>query len=387
MKKSFLALTLVLFSFVKIFAFDFGGLLINDSIIKSNSEQDLKLDQKDTAEFWIRTPFSNDGNSYFIAEFLYQFENDFNQDLQIHTIDSDLFKAVWLLHPTENDFLRFSLGRFYTSDLTSCVYAQNADGLNIEYKTRLFEITGYGAYTGLLNSHTTSIISANAVSPFADFFTNDNDKVYCLQEKYLVTSLIFSLPRLFLNQTLNFEYLGTFRLENEEFNRIYAEAQITGPLVKNIYYDASTVFAFVRCDGEDMDFANLSKLSATYFDKRGLYSIGLNGLYASKKNDTTGDFVGFTSLTAYNSQLEPEYTGILKAGLSATLRPVSNLVFLANWNTIFDYDYKGFEYSITAKWQATSDLKLSAGLLQYFDHKNADNLNNTKINFNAVFAF
>ena len=60
---SFFMLTL------KIFAVDFGGLLTNNSSIKSYGSGDFKLDQKNSALLWFRTPFDKSGELHSPSQF------------------------------------------------------------------------------------------------------------------------------------------------------------------------------------------------------------------------------------------------------------------------------------------------------------------------------
>ena len=63
-----------------VFAVDFGGLLNNLTTIKTNKDQNFKLDQKDSASLWFKTVFDETGMNYFIADFIYDFERDFDAD-------------------------------------------------------------------------------------------------------------------------------------------------------------------------------------------------------------------------------------------------------------------------------------------------------------------
>ena len=54
-----------------------GGLLNNLTTIKTNKDQNFKLDQKDSASVWFKTVFDETGMNYFIADFIYDFERAF----------------------------------------------------------------------------------------------------------------------------------------------------------------------------------------------------------------------------------------------------------------------------------------------------------------------
>ena len=53
-----------------VFAIDFGGIISNDSSLQSYGKDELKLDQKNSASFWLRTPFDKTGENYFAGELI-----------------------------------------------------------------------------------------------------------------------------------------------------------------------------------------------------------------------------------------------------------------------------------------------------------------------------
>ena len=109
-----------------VFAVDFGGLLNNLTTIKTNKDQNFKLDQKDSASLWFKTVFDETGMNYFIADFIYDFERDFDADKTTNIIDSDLFKLNFG-KKLANGKIGLSAGRFFYSDLSGLIFCFGAE--------------------------------------------------------------------------------------------------------------------------------------------------------------------------------------------------------------------------------------------------------------------
>lgn len=423
MKKIGIALALALSSAA--FAFDFGGLLTNDSAYKTDSEGDFNLVQQNSASLWARQNFDKSGENYFTVEGIYNFEGDFSQE-----DDGDKFTNFLDVNLLEINFskkfdsskLSFELGRFYFSDLSALVFYQNADGAKISFQNNYFRISAYGSYTGLLNANNTKIISANpkqfyadgekpAVQDFSsDIFTTDSDKIYDLNEKYALADLTLSFPYFAASQTFSAEFLGAFRLEDDKYNRMYASFGFDGPVYKSLFYNVSSTFEFLNYEYEETakngttetksksDVANLSKIGLAYYFSKA--SFGVNGVYASGNQGPLSPFVGFTKITSSYSLQDFLYSGIIKAGADATLKPVNNLLFAANCSAIFNalsgdkddnefekIEYYGFEWAASVTWQVKSDFQLGLSASQFIDKDNTDFIKKTYINLHAALAF
>lgn len=422
MKKILFALALA-FSSVG-FAFDFGGLITNDSAFETNYEGDFKFDQQNSASLWARQNFDKNGDNYFAIEGIYNFEADFSQedddDKYTNFLDVNLLKLN-LSKKFGSANLTFEAGRFYFSDLSGLVFTQNADGARFGFKNNYFAFSAYGSYTGLLNANTTKIISANpaqlyadgetpAVQDFSDIFLADSDKIYDLNEKYAVADAVLSFPYLIANQTASLEFLGTFRLEDDKYNRVYATLSIDGPIYRSLFYNLSSTLEFLNYEYEETDkngasktkskndVANLSKIGLTYYFKKA--SFGLSGVYASGNQGPLSPFVGLTKNTSTYSLQEFLYTGIIKTGANVSFKPLENLILSANCDAIFnalsgdedddefdDIEYYGFQYSAGITWQVKSDFQLGITGSQFFDKDNTDLIKKTYINLHAALAF
>ncbi len=401
-------------------AFDFGGVLTNDSAFQTYFDGEFNLDQKNSISLWARQNFDKAGENFFAVEGSYNFEGDFekeNDDEKFtNALDLTLFAANLSNH-FDSSKINFTAGRFYFSDLSGIVFTQDADGAKFDFQNGYFRISAYGAYTGLLNALNTKIISANpaqilqkgetpAVQDNSKIFAADNDKVYDCAEKYAAAALTLSFPFFAANQTVSAEFLGAFRLEDEKYNRMYATLSFDGPVYNSLFYDFSSTFGFMNYEKEvengksetKNDVSNLSKIGLYYYFSKA--SLGLSGIYASGNQGPFSPFLGFTKNVSTYSLQEFLYSGIIKAGANATLKPLENLLLSANCDLIFNalagdknekemekIEYYGFEYSAGATWQVKSDFQLGVTASQFFDKDNSDLAKKTYINLHAALAF
>ena len=384
-------------------ALETGGLVTNDTTF-ANEEKDgsLKLNQKNGASLWLRAPLSEDGSSYFSAEgsFTSEYiasEEDSDKKLKL-TLDATLFKLV-LQKQLDSAEINFSAGRFYNSDLTGIIYTQNGDGAKIEAAFPRFEITAFGAYTGLLNAKNVTIIDFPESSELTPDLTDKEKTLYVTTKKFVVGSLTFTLPNIFANQTIAMEGLGAFSLESTKYNRVYGTLALTGPIVSPMFYNLSSSIGMFKYEDSDWEKSNLTTASISVYPDFKSMSLSLNGLYASGSQGSFKPFQGFTSGTAVSSLLEPEYTALAKAGLSASIKPVQNVLLAASGDIVFDaaagdegdkIEQAGFEYSVSVNIQALSDVSLGAGLTQYIgkeDYEGTIGASKTQIKISAAIAF
>lgn len=364
-------------------AVDFGGAFDNDSKFSGNTTSDLKCDQKDTVSAWIRTPFDNDGNTYFVAEALYQYENDFATETKTNVIDVDLCKFGWSKVSGSNK-MSLAAGRFSSFDLSGIVFNQTADGILFRVEMPRFTAAAYAGYTGLLNAQMVTILS-----PAGESFNVDTDKAYVCAAKYGIASLSLSLPYCIANQTVSAQFFGTFRLEDNSYNRMYGTIGINGSIIPSLFYNLTSTLGMTSYDGASYDLSNLTAASVTLYPAKTV-SVGLNGVYASGEQGPFKAFTGFTSATASNALDEPQYTGIAKCGLSATVKPVKSVLAGASADIVFNaldsVEYGGFQYKINASWQIVSDVQAGAVFYQYKDNDNSDR-DKSCVQLKAVITF
>ncbi|WP_407425055.1 hypothetical protein [Treponema sp.] len=394
LKKIFLSAALISLS-VPLFSFDFGGLLSNTTKFSGKEVSDLTLDQKNSISLWLKTPVSEDGLSYFVTEGSFSTEYDdsipASDDKLLLTGDLSLFKLVIHQELSSGD-LTISTGRFYNEDLTGIIYSQNGDGLKAEFQGARFNVSAFGVYTGLLNAKNTTILTDASPANTSPELSDKPKKLYVLADKYAVAGLVFDLPNLIAAHGLSLEGLASVSLDSEtaDYNRFYGTVLLSGPIVSSVFYDLSSTLGFSKYDDGDMEKSNLSKIAVTAYPSFKSMSVSLNGVYASGKQGSFEFFKGFTSNSAVNSLAEPEYSALAKAGLSATIKPVSNVLAALSADMVFDaakeIEYQGFQYSANANWQIVSDVSAGLSFGQYFDNDDSGN-NKTQLKINASIAF
>lgn len=369
------------------FAYETGGLISNDTKLKDNKATDLTLDQINEASLWFRTALSEDGTSYFVAEGSFKSEYDDgipnDDDKLALTLDVSLFKLA-VQRTLELGEITFVTGRFFNSDASGFVFAQNADGLKIDYNAYSYRLAFYGAYTGLLNAKNITILGPSSNDAL------DPKKLYVLASKYAVAGLTLSFPSLFANQTLSLEGFGTFGLESTKLNRFYGTLALSGPLFSPVFYDLSSTFGFSKFEDTDKVKGNLTKASVSAYPDFKSMSVSLNGIYASGKQGPFEKFQGFTSMTAITLLDDSQYSGLALAGLSATIKPIDQLILRAAADLIFsaeeEIEYTGLQYSAGLDCQIVSDVSFGATFAQLI-HKDDSSLNETQIRITAKIAF
>lgn len=363
------------------FAFETGGLITNETkfhhVDENGQKSDsLKLNQKNGISLWLRAPFTEDGSSYFTTEGSFKTEYDASKpedsEKFILTADLNLFKVVFK-NEAEAGTMLLSAGRFFFSDLSGLVLAQNADGAQFDFSSSVFGASIYGAYTGLLNKKNITILEDTNVSQEAV----DAKKLYDPASKYVIGGLRLSAPYFAAGQTASLEGLGAFQLKDgDKYNRFYGTLSFSGPIVPSIslYYNLSSTLGIIKTENDTFK-TNLTKASVSIYPDFKSASVSLNGVYASgNQGPLKGGFVGFTSQTAVESTKSAEYNSIAKGGLSASIKPVSNFLLTASGDLVLstaardeqkDIKMAGFQCSAGANWQVVSDVSLGANFIQY----------------------
>lgn len=343
------------------FALDYGFLIDNNTSFKTSSKKNMYLLQKDSASAWIKVPFGQNANNYFVGEGIYKFEYNGESSLVKHFVDINLLKFVFT-NQFENGSFEANIGRFFVVDASGLIFTQNCDGAFVKYSNSLVEVSGYAGYTGLLNGNTVTMINSPS------FIGNDEKKVYDFADRNVIAMVTGFFPNLFADQSLTVQALGSFRTDVITYNRIYATLGLNGPVAGNLFYSVTGTAAFISYNGKDMKVSPLVRADLTYYFP--IASIGLSTVYAGN------DFVGITSQTALDSLAEPEYADMLKAGIFATVKPVNNLLLSVSGDVAFDgkknMQLKGVQYKVGADYQIVSDVLIGASWTQYFDINKTD---------------
>ncbi|MCR5725289.1 MAG: hypothetical protein K6G80_09415 [Treponema sp.] len=357
---------------------DFGALAANSSVLEGNKASEMKLDQNDSISAWIRIPFGK--SAYFTTEGLYRYKTKyidvFNVEEEAKDPDDESLFDLSLAKLSVNHVTQgggtvlLAAGRFGTADATGIIYSQTADGVSAGYASPYINLSAYGAYTGLLNTRTVSMLDESGYAP------EDPEKKYELADKYVIGLGTVSVPNVFRNQTVTAQVVGAFRTEKERFNRMYATIAFNGPILPRLYYTVSSSLGLRQFDGEN-DLTNLSKGSLALYTGIHALTFTVNALYASGEQGPFKAFESITSQTAVKSYGErTEYTGLFLAGLSTSVKPVRQLLLSLGADAIFDAQestckYEGFQWQTGANWQIASDVSLCLSAYQYKDKEDS----------------
>lgn len=350
-------------------AFEWGGLLDNNSKVISAGAADSKstsFSQSNGIYLWGSSNLTESGNVYVKAEGNYRYTFTAPDKTFVQTADLDLLKVAGSFD-SDNAKFNFSAGRFIFADLSSAVFAQNCDGVYVEYAAPKFELSLYAGYTGLLNSNVVTMLDSegNAYSP-------END-IYALSAAYIPACVSVSLPALFANQTIKLQAEGFIDLTESKANRLYAAAELSGPLAATVFYNVLTDFGTVNFK----NISNYSKVSVSAFPVSGLYVSGACE-YASGNNGFLSAFHGFSSRTVCESF---QTSAVLVPSLSASYAPLNNLLIGADLKSVFScpedkIDATGFSASLNCSYNIFSDVNLTlnvSGFKGYSD-SSLDNL-------------
>ena len=346
-------------------AADYGALLYSSSEFSGSDIKDLSLEQNSSFSAWLKLPFNNSGSNYFAsqASINYEYDNDFNKtSSSVLSFNVDLFKFS-----AEIGDWNLSAGRFELYDISDFILAQQSDGIILEFLKDRFTASAYAGWTGLLNAHNVTVLNKDDSS-----FSYDSAKAYDFASSYGIFSANFSAPYLFFNQSFaaeTFAAIGTRGIngDNSGYNRFYLTLLLNGALSADIFYSAT-------CTMESENFKALSNLSSlkitAFIPFRTKASISFSTVYASGKNGFLSPFKGITSITALHNLSESEYTGLLKSGISFSIKPIKELLIQAGADFVLDTNenifFKGSQAELSLLYSLTSDLKLNFACSEYF---------------------
>lgn len=372
--KKFLIVIFTIFSFINVFAIDYGANLKNDTKISPNEDDFFNLLQRNDLSAWIKVPFNENNSAYLVSEGLYRFEYNNSGSYRVNYIDLSMLQFVLNKEIGDNLF-SLNLGRFAFTDLTSCIFGQPADGVSFSFDSSVYKFSLYAAYTGLLNSNVIKMINS-------EDFEIEPEKVYALSDKFATVALGFSLPELIPNNTLSLQGLGAIRLDEIANNKFYLTVGLDGVVNQNIFYSVYGTASLKSYDKEDYLISSFAKADLNFiYDK---LFLNVNALFAGQ------DFEGVTSFVALNSGYEPEYNSLLKAGVLASYRILDNVKFFASADIAFNgkenYSLKGFQYDIGCDWQVVSDVYIGLDWNQYIDIDESD-ANYKAVNLKAMISF
>jgi hypothetical protein len=361
-------LSAVLLSAAPLSGLDFGGKINSTTKYQGNEFSALKWYESAAAHLWISSLFNKELKLKFSADGSYEFRYDERDNSYKNIVDLNLLKISGTLQAGRYNTMQLAAGRFFVTDITGIIFSQVSDGGYVKFVTPTVEFSIYGGGTGMLNAHDVTILT-----PQGTVYNPDYKSVYVPAPSYLPFGISIACPSLFLNQTLAAEGWGFIDFSSDKYSRWYSTLALSGPLSGKVFYSLMTT-----AGSENLKtLSGLSKASLTFYPASGA-SIGFAGVYASGNNGFLTSFKGFTSQTADFALDEPDYTGMIKASMSASYTIMSRVCLVAEGGCVFvcpedTVSYDGCQADLSAVWNIFYDLQLSAGARQYYAADSARN--------------
>lgn len=383
MKKSivsFFAVCSLLFS--SAFAAEWGGIINDETYVKTSDFKDYSLYQSNAAYLWLTIPFTADSSWKLSTEAMYKYTLDLAIPVSAevpsvlsHIADLDLLKLSGNIDAGKST-ISLDLGRFFVSDVSGMVFSQNTDGLAFTFSLPAFKAFVYGGYTGLLNGLNVTMLDAEGNA----FDVAPEAKVYSLAHSFVPVIVNISLPSLFANQSLSLEGSAFLDLKEAEgiplTSTYYGAMALGGPLSSSVYYSiVSTVGS-----QNFRNIMNYSNIGLSIFPVDGI-SISAGAKYASGTELGMTPFKTITSQTAYNSAESAQMTntilpnlGLAFAGMNYYVG-INALAVLQLSQTVFH----GVQGTLSSTFNVFSDVSLGADISAYYDV-----VENTNSNYKAT---
>lgn len=379
--KRFFCINFLLFFFANLFAFEWGGIITNETRVNSSikSFSNTVFRQSNSITLWGSFPFTNQLKSKLVFQTSYRYFFDFNfknQKNLLNIFDIDLLK-----YSTQIDFkrnsLNFDFGRFFVSDLSGRIFSQNCDGISLGLIFPAFEFNTYFGYTGLLNSLNVKMINKSKEIPV--------NQGYSITHSYIPLILTFSLPEFFLNQTLSLQTSLFFDTSNDKFNRFYGTVNLSGPFANSL------VYSFIA-SVQTFDFKSISNFSSFnlkyFFSPKMAFDFFVE--YASGNQLFFTPFVAVSSIQSFDSLTSPEYTQVLLSGVDFIMS-LNSVYFDLNFKGVFlaqnSLQFDGINCKSNCKFNLMSDVQVGLLFCLYYDFLTKGENNNVYITLNGQISF
>ena len=245
MKKILLTICALFFVFASpLAAFEWGGLLTDNTGIQTPDFQNITLNQSNGISLWLNAPLGEDFS--FAGEALYKYTFQKPKDVDgVFTNIADLsLLKIYGETVVGNGILSLNGGRFSYVDKSGAVVANKIDGLSVDYAFSIVKLGAFAGYSGLLNTLTVTGLDRADATKTAAF--------YDLAYGYAPVGLYAELPYLFGNQSLAIQGFAVIDCGNrtEKANFYYGSLALSGPVANSIYYSLSSTVG-------SLDFQNL----------------------------------------------------------------------------------------------------------------------------------
>lgn len=369
--KKILITTICLLCYSFCFSAEFGGIIKSNTELLIPTQGDILWGETIDASAYTKIPFStnDDFNSYFAVEGVYRFritQNETTNSLNLPLIKLNMTSYFG------NGFVSVSAGRFFTSDITSNIFAQESDGVSGIYMTDVVNASMYAGYTGLLNSR---FVSMHGNSDYE--FESGN--FYDLSLPYIVIGGTVSLPYLFLKQSLSLDVWGFIGTQNINRNNIYTSASITGPISNQLFYTLIASGSFINKEEQGFTPGLFASGEIDYYFSKISSVVSAYAKYATKDFETV---TITTTLAGLN------WNNILAAGFSSTIIPVNPLALKVLGEAVLQVDtmdYLGTQFAAECRWQVLSDVLFQVSG-KYFLAKEIDS-STTNVSVKAIISF
>lgn len=356
MKKS-LGLIALTFIIASSFAASWSGVLDNNTKLFTTDFDKMAITQSNGIFLSTNVPINE--TFRFSGEVLYKYNlnaMESKTDFQ-NIVDADLIKlnGLWKMG-TSN--LSFDAGRFIISDLSSTVFSQTSDGVNVNYETAKWKVGAYVGYTGLLNSLNVSM---------TDLTISKND-FYNLTVAYVPASVNFAYTSLFGSNVIGAQAYYFLGITEGLTNKLYGEISLSGPVSTSGSYSTSVVAGL-----NDKDFMLFAKADySAFISKKTIVGGGID--FATKNFVTITAKTASSNGTPLSGVLVPRINGMFVSDkFIATLN--EKIVFSIPQNQPDkSFDFVGLDSAITVLYNIFSDLQVGCDVGAFVSKEKGQNL-------------
>ncbi len=326
----------------------------------------LDFEQANRVTLSLNAPFGLDFPMEINAAAFYEFTygdtlSDTNPGTTQHLFDIPLLSFAMQIPLEGTSFLALEAGRFAHSDITGLVAVLPTDGIRLVYFDDFITINTSLSFTGLLNAYNVSLNAAPNTHILSD--------AYSFAAPFVLANAAISFPYLFLDQSIFIEAFTALDVGNSTPNsRFYSTLALSGELINPVSYVLSSTLGLTQGIDGTWTPANLSTVELSTFLPFA------SSLLTWKTTFATGDANPFTLFTVETANLGDtlEYSGLVKTGLVATVRPVDSLLVFLSGDTFFNMSnpgvekgYSGAQWLVATRWNLLSDINVIGSVGQF----------------------